>query len=154
MCEREINMENKELTLETVETKYSECLKVINGSEQKDKVRGEFLNFYGQQAFKFLIEGLDHLESVKRAKKRLEELPTLIEVKNKEIEALSAGQNPDYHKKEIREEVKTLSKELEALENETKIFPDDIKNRLMQAELSFKNFDFNMERIELVKKLV
>jgi seryl-tRNA synthetase len=147
-------METKELTLDVVETKYNECLGVLGKSESKDKTREEFLNFYSQQAFKFLIEGLDHIESVKRAQKRMAELPNLIEAKNKEIEALSAGQNPDYHKKEIREQVKTLSKELENLENETKTFPDDIKHRLMQADLSFKNFDFNMERIELVKKLV
>lgn len=147
-------MDSKELTLESVETKYADCLKALNGSEQKDKTREEFLNFYSQQAFKFLIEGLDHVESIKRAQKRLADLPGLIELKNKEIEVLSAGQNPDFHKKEIREEVKVLSKELEALENETKTFPDDIKHRLIQADLSFKNFEYNMERTELVKKLV
>lgn len=146
-------MDSQELTLEVVEAKLKTCVSNFNASEKKEKTKTDFIEFYYQQAFKQLIDGLDHIDSAKRAQARLAELPGLIEAKNKEIEALSFTANPEYHKKENRDKVKDLTKELETLEAEVKQYPEDVKFRLTQADVCFKNYDYNIERVELVKKL-
>lgn len=147
-------MGNEELTLEVVEAKLKTLLTIFNSCEKKEKTKTDFVEHYTQNAYKYLIEGLDHIESAKRADKRLAELPALIEAKIKEIDSFSSSTMPaEYHKKENREKVKVLNDELTALEAEQRQFPEDVKFRLTQANVSFKNFGFNMERIDLVKRL-
>ena len=153
MRERTINMENQELTLALIEQNYSEALAKLNTMENKEEVKADFIKIFSQHVFKNVKDGLEHIESVKRAEKRMAELPALIEAKQKEIDELSFKENPEFHKKETREKVKVLTKELEGLENELKIFPDDIKHKLMQADLCFKNVTYNHEQIELTKKI-
>lgn len=146
-------METKELTLVETEAQFNTLRENFKTLPGREKVQEDFETDYKQYALKYLIEALDHIDSVKRANTRLAELPALIEAKTKEIEELSYKNDPEFHKKEKREKTKELEKELETLEAEQKQYPEDIKHRLTLADLSLKNYTFQMERLELLKRI-
>lgn len=142
-------------TIESTSNVMVANLAKFNTFGESESTKSEYIKTYIQYAFKYLIEMKGHIEAAKRAEKRLAELPALIEAKLKEIEAFSSSAMPqEYHKKENRDKVKALTEELGKLEAEQAQFPEDIKFKLQQADLSSKNFEFNLEQVDLVKSLI